>query len=405
MTGRAPLGLVVNPVAGVGGPAGLKGSDGEAAQDAARAAGVRPRAGERAARALAVLADGGTTDVLTGPGALGEDAARAAGLVPRVVDVPLTGTGADTTALVRRLVDAGAGLVLFAGGDGTARDVAAGLPGPWSDAGRPGGTAADRARVPVLGVPAGVKMYSACFGVSPEAAGQVARAWLDGAGASPGGDVTVRDVEVLDVDEDQVRTGRVEPRLHALVPVPVQAGRSQARKAATAASEAGAVDGVAAALAAALEPGTTYLVGPGGTTAALLRRVGVAGTPLGVDVVRDGALVAADVDEAGALAAVRAAPGPARAVVGIIGGQGFVLGRGNQQLSARVLAAIGETLPPGTAPLLVAATPGKLVDLGGRPLLVDTGDPALDTRLAGPTRVVTGPGTISMYTAIAAIGA
>lgn len=384
------LGLVVNPVAGLGGPAALKGTDGAAAVQRALAAGSVPHAGERATRALRILAEARTRAagagsartaspaLLVGPGALGADAAAAAGLDAEVLPLTVTGTGDDTTALSARLVARGVDLILFCGGDGTARDVAAGV----GDSG-----------IPVLGIPAGVKMYSGCFAVSPEAAGGVA---LDLAGRG------VHEVEVLDVDEDQVRTGRVDPRLFALVNVPDDASRVQGRKVATQTSQADAVAAVARGLAEELRPGVTYLVGPGGTTAALMRRLGLDHTPLGVDVVRDGAVVALDVDEATALKVLAQAPGPARAVVTIIGGQGFLLGRGNQQLSAKVLRALRVAAPDGAGPLLVGATQEKLIGLSGRPLLVDTGDVGLDHEMSGPVRIVTGPRTQAAYRAVAA---
>ena len=366
------IGLIVNPVAGMGGPAGLKGTDGADALSRARDAGAVPRAGERAIRALRVLAVSGPA-LLVGPGALGADVAAEVGLSAEVLPLEPAGTGADTTMLAAAMAARGVDLILFCGGDGTARDVAAGI---------------NASGVPVLGIPAGVKMYSACFAVSPEAAGAVA-ADLDGRG--------VHEVEVLDVDEDQVRTGRVDPRLFALVNVPDDSSRMQGRKVATLSSQADAVEAVARGLAEEMRRGVTYLVGPGGTTAALMRRLGLDYTPLGVDVVRDGTVVALDVDETTALGLIAGAPGAARAVVTIIGGQGFVLGRGNQQISARVVRALRASLPNGTHPLVVGATQEKLIGLSGRPLLVDTGDPALDRELSGPVRVVTGPRTMAMY--------
>lgn len=375
------VGLIVNPVAGMGGPAGLKGTDGAEALGRARDAGAVPRAGERAVRALRVLA-GSAPTMLVGPGQLGADAAAEAGLSAEVLPLEPAGTGADTTMLAAAMAARGVDLILCCGGDGTARDVAAGV----GDSG-----------VPVLGIPAGVKMYSGCFAVSPEAAGAIA---ADVVAEGPGRGV--HEVEVLDVDEEQVRTGRVDPRLFALVNVPDDASRVQGRKVATLSSAADAVDAVARGLADELRPGVTYLVGPGGTTAALMRRLRLPFTPLGVDVVRDGAVVALDVDETGALRQIAAAPGATRAVVTIIGGQGFLLGRGNQQVSARVVRELLDSLPHDTSPLVIGATQEKLVGLGGRPLLIDTGDVALDHELAGPVRVVTGPRTLAVYTAKAA---
>jgi len=371
------VGLVVNPLAGIGGPAGLAGSDGAAVQREALRRGGRPRASSRAVEALRVLAAAHPgAEVLTAAGAMGEDAVREAGLVARVVYSPTsTSTSPDDTArAAAALHGAGATLVLFAGGDGTARDVARGLP----------------SGVPVLGIPAGVKMYSGCFAVGPPAAGALAASWTGGA-------LPTVEAEVLDLDEERMRAGRPDPRLFALVPVPSAPGRTQARKAATPASEREAVHRAATGAAARMLPGVRYLLGPGGTTAELGRVLGLDTTPLGVDVVEDGRLVARDVTADQALAAIDGRP--AQAVVTVIGGQGFVLGRGNQQLSPRVVAALGPH------PLLVVATEQKLIDLAGRPLLVDTGDPALDARLAGHLTVVTGPATASIYPVSAATAA
>ena len=366
------LGLIVNPVAGVGGPAGLAGSDGAAVQRTAAERGAVSRAADRALAALAVVAAAGPgVSVLTASGPMGEDVVRQAGLDPVVVYTSGEPTSpADTSAAARALADAGASLVLFAGGDGTARDVAAAL----------------TADVAALGIPAGVKMYSPVFGVSPRAAGGVAAAWL----ASEGGrGLPVQQREVLDVDEEELHRVRVEPRLFGTLAVPHRPGRTQARKAATPAGEEAAVRGAARAAASVMQPGVRYLLGPGGTMTELARVLGVPKSPLGVDVVLDGRIVQSRASEAELLDELRR--GPATAVITVIGGQGFLLGRGNQQLSARVIRAIGDD------PLLVVAPEQKLIDLGGRPLLVDTGDAEVDAALAGFARVITGPGTTSIY--------
>ena len=367
------LGLVVNPVAGIGGPAGLKGSDGVAVQAEALSRGSVARAGARVAEALAALDVAKVHLVLTVSGQMGADSLRAAGLRHEVVwQAPETTTGADTTAAVAALVAAGAGLILFVGGDGTARDVA---------------TAAGE--VPVLGVPAGVKMYSDCFAVSPAAAGRLAARWVAG---EP---VGLRAAEVLDVDEEQLRAGQAVPQLYAVATVPEWRGSTQARKTATPAGERAQVAIAAAGAVRALQPGVSYLLGPGGTMLEVGRQLGIAASPLGVDVVRDGELVLADASEADLLGYLDGRP--ARALVTVIGGQGFVLGRGNQQLSAAVLRRLDTP-----DPLLVIASENKLLGLIGRPLLIDTGDPQLDGELSGYLRVITGPNTQAIYPVAAA---
>lgn len=358
----------MNPAAGIGGPVGLAGSDGLAVQQQALARGGVPRAGERAALALRVLADVQPgLEIITAAGPMGEDAVLTAGLTPMVVYRPdrEDTDGRDTTRAVAAFAEAS--LVLFAGGDGTARDVVRGL----------------RPATAVLGIPAGVKMYSECFALGPTVAGAVAADWVAGGG------LPVRDAEVLDLDEARMRAGRPDPRLFGLAPVPALPRRLQAAKAATPRSESRAVHASALGAVRAMRPDTRYLLGPGGTLAEVGRVLGVPCSPLGVDIVENGELLLHGASEREALAAVRGRR--AQAVVTIIGGQGFLLGRGNQQLSPAVLSELGEN------PLLVVATEQKLIDLAGRPLLVDTGDPVLDRRLAGHVRVITGPATESLY--------
>jgi len=367
------IGLVVNPVAGVGGPAGLAGSDGAAVQAQAAEHGSVPRAHERAGQALAVLARSHPgVRILTAAGSMGAAAVADAGLEPVVVFSPgsTATTPDDTAAAVAAVAAAGASLVLVAGGDGTLRDAVRGL-------------GAAQGAPAVLGIPAGVKMYSPVFAVTPVAAGALAADWL---GSEP---VPTAVREVLDVDEAALRRARVEPVLYGSLRVPQRLGRTQARKAPTPVSEQDAVAAAARSAVRAMRQGVRYLLGPGGTTAQIAAELGIAKTPLGVDVVLDGRLVAAGADEGRLLAEVAA--GPAQAVVTVIGGQGFLLGRGNQQLSPRVIRALGAD------PLLVVAPEQKLVDLGGRPLLVDTGDPDLDASLAGHIRVLTGAAASAFY--------
>ncbi|MEK2491128.1 NAD(+)/NADH kinase [Kitasatospora purpeofusca] len=364
------VGLIVNPVAGLGGAVALKGSDGPDIQARALALGAVPRAAERAAAALRALR-ARRPDVLvrTVAGPMGEDSARAAGVPYRIAyrppatsggtsDTGTVSTGAaDTRAAVAALGDVD--LLLFAGGDGTARDVL--------DAGP---------RPPVLGVPAGVKVYSGCFAVSPAAAGATAAGFAEFAGS----DGRTVDAEVVDLDEEGHRAGLVGARLYGTLRVPAARDRLSGRKTGSSAAPPGSAESIARAVVAGMSPGTAYALGPGATTLAVGRALGLALTPLGVDVVRDGALLAPDVTEQRlhAIAMSQVTHG----VLSVIGGQGFVIGRGNQQFSPRVLAAL--------AGVVVLATQQKLAALGGRPLLVDSGDPRADAAFEGHVRVVTG---------------
>lgn len=376
------IGVLVNPVAGIGGPAGLSGSDGEEVQRRAQLLGSRSRSSERMGLALNVLAERhGGIEILTAAGAMGEDTVRAAGLRARVAYTPQTAAGsaaahgtdtgwattsaADTRAAATALAEAGATLVLFSGGDGTARDVADAL--PESVAG--------------LGVPSGVKMYSGVFAVAPRAAGATAAAWLDG---------TVPTVlrDVLDIDEEALRHERVAARLYGSMRVPVIAGRTQARKTSTAAGEHDAILAAARGAVARLDPDAHYAIGPGGTMQELARLLGYEKGPLGVDIVHRGTPLVRNANEH---ELAEAAAGGLRVIVSVIGGQGFVIGRGNQQLSSAVLGQIDPR------ELIVVAPEQKLIDLRGQPLLIDSGDPAIDARFSGIVRVVTGTGTQSLY--------
>jgi predicted polyphosphate/ATP-dependent NAD kinase len=159
------------------------------------------------------------------------------------------------------------------------------------------------------------------------------------------------------------------------------------------AEEAQAQDDIAATVCEYIAPGELLVLGPGSTTLAIKRALGVEGTLLGVDVVLDGVCLLRDAREAELLAALDAHAGPARIVVTAIGGQGHVFGRGNQQISAAVIRKVG------VEHLLVVATKHKIAALAGRPLLVDTDDPALDRELRRYLRVVTGYRDAILYPA------
>jgi predicted polyphosphate/ATP-dependent NAD kinase len=379
------VGLLVNPIAGIGGRVGLAGSDGAEIVEEALARGAIPRANDRTVGALEILrarwAAARSTPVpiaapilLAAPGDMGAIAARRAGFAPLEVGAIGEGptTAADTRRLAEEIIAAGIDLLLFAGGDGTARDIC--------------GVAA-AAGIPVLGIPAGVKIQSAVFATSPAAAGELAAAFLS---LPPERRRTTRR-EVLDLDEAAYRRGEVAPRLFGELAVP-DAGRwLQARKAPSPASEVAAARAIGAEVAAGLVAGTRYVLGPGSTMRPIAEQLGVAKTLIGVDVIElDAAgrpcLLASDVGDARLAALVEGRP--ARVVVTPIGGQGFLFGRGNQPIGPDVLRMIlGRG---GREAIMVVATPAKLAALGGRPLLVDTGDAALDRDLAGYLRVVTG---------------
>ena len=363
------LGVIVNPIAGLGGRVGLKGTDGEGMAARARALGAEPLAATRCAVALrALLPLGAGIEVLAPPGAQGGAATAEAGLAARLLDdLPApSGTGADTAAAAARLRAEGVELILFAGGDGTARDVVGAV-----------GTA-----VPVLGVPTGVKMHSAVFGTSPRAAGEAAARFLGGAGA-----VALREAEVMDLDEDALRQGRVSASLFGIARVPHARGLVQACKAGARPDDEAALDALARVVAREWPRDRLMILGCGTTTRRVKRALGFEGTLLGVDVVLDGRPLALDVAEPQLLRLLeRAGPGGAGILASVTGGQGFVFGRGNQQISAEVIRRVGRD------GIMVMTGAGKLATLDPPALHVDTGSAEVDSMLAGYIQVHTAPG-------------
>lgn len=353
------VGLVVNPIAGIGGAVALKGSDGDELLDRARRLGGTSPAAARARAVLEALRDVGVPfELLTGPADLGEAHVPTGFVRHQVVGGSPGGptTAADTVRLAREFVARSVDLLVFVGGDGTARDILDAV-GP---------------RVPVLGIPAGVKMHSAVFATSPRRASEVIAAFVRGGTAS-----VAR--EVMDVDEAQLRQGRLSARLYGVMLVPDHPRLLQSAKAG---SRGGAdVAGIAAQIASEMRDDRRYVLGPGTTVRAVADHIGVATSLLGVDVLQGTRVLCRDVTEQALFALVHGHP--SEIIVAVTGGQGFVLGRGNQQISPRVVRTVG--LPC----LRIVATMDKLPALGS-PMRVDTGDSALDRALAGYRRVTTG---------------
>jgi predicted polyphosphate/ATP-dependent NAD kinase len=364
--------VIVNPIAGMGGRVGLKGTDGPATLARARELGATPMAEARCAEALGLLAPlGAGIELLAPPGALGAEAARAAGIAARILDdMPApVGSGADTAAAAARLLREGVELILFAGGDGTARDVAGAV-----------GT-----EVPILGVPTGVKMHSAVFGTSPRAAGRTAAAFLsDGAGAE-GPAIRLREAEVMDIDEDALRQGRVSARLHGVARVPHARGLVQACKAGARPDDEAALDALARVVARDWPADRLMILGCGTSTRRIKRAIGFEGTLLGVDVALGGRPLALDATEAQLLRLLDRAR-DAGIVASVTGGQGFLFGRGNQQISAEVIRRVGRE------GIMVVTGAGKLATLDPPALQVDTGSAEVDAMLAGYIQVHTAPG-------------
>ena len=364
------VGLIVNPIAGMGGRVGLKGTDGPIVHTA-RALGAVPQASSKAARALRRLSPvANGCEILTCPGEMGAAATESAGLSGcEVISAGDGPTGPEHTKeaareMLRRRVD----LLLFAGGDGTARDVAEVI-GP---------------ELPALGIPAGVKIYSGVFATTPENAGNLAAQFV-----AAGPSATLREAEVVDVDEEAMRLGHLSASLYGYMTVP-SAPQMVAGPKSGSTGDVEALAAAARSVARAMEPDCLYIVGPGTTTRAITRHLNLDCTLLGVDAILDGRFAGKDLNEEQLLALLDNAD-RARIIVSVIGGQGYIFGRGNQQIGPQVIRRIGRDS------IVVVATAAKLLSLTRGVLLVDTGEPELDRELEGFMRVVTGIDEETMF--------
>lgn len=343
------IGLIVNPVAGMGGAVGLKGTDGKAIVNRAKSLGAKPVAPVRADAFLSEL-DPAKNDLrlVVGAGSMGEDEARNCGFTCTVLGDRKKETSAeDTVAIAEKMMDAGVALLIFCGGDGTARDVQATVD----------------MSLPVLGVPTGVKMHSAVFAVNPRAAARVVMRFLRE-------ELPLREAEVMDVDEKAFRNGRLSAELYGYVFTPYEPHLIQGNKLASPMTESELRNQAAIAVYVIenMKPNVIYVIGPGTTTRAIAGVLDAKKTLLGVDLFLNKKMMASDVNETQILEVI--SEKPAQIIVTPIGGQGFLFGRGNQQISSKVIWKIG------IDNIVVVATASKLRNL--KSLRVDTGDSGLD---------------------------
>jgi predicted polyphosphate/ATP-dependent NAD kinase len=302
--------------------------------------------------------------ILTYPGEMGEEAARACSFEPEVIGSIQPGrtTAKDTRHAASEMLRQGVDLLLFAGGDGTARDIYTAV-----------GT-----NLPVLGIPAGVKIHSAVYATHPRSAGQLASLYLQGRVSG------LREVEVMDIDEEAFRQNVLSVRLYGYLKIPYRSSLVQNQKIPSS-GEASALAAISEDIVTKMEEDVLYIIGPGTTTRAIAEEMGLDKTLLGVDVVLNGEMIARDASETQLLALLDQHDNDkARILVTPIGGQGYLFGRGNQQISPQVIERVGRD------GIVVVSIPAKLHALGSQPLLVDTGNRDVDEMLSGYLTVVTG---------------
>ncbi len=351
------IGFLINPVAGMGGAVGLKGTDGK--REEATVRGAVPEAINRAKITLNALKSNKNLMFLAPSGEMGEDALKETLLEPvRVISYPENeSTARDTKIAAQRFLEEGVDLILFCGGDGTARDI-------FDVVGR---------NVPVLGIPAGVKMFSGVFAINPSVAAEIVTDFAI---------QSLRDSEIMDVDEDAYRDGELKTRLYGIARVPSLAGKTQfSKQIYEDSNEERAKKDIARFIHEIMIPDVLYVLGAGTTLEAIARDLGLNKTLLGIDAIKNGEMIARDLDEKTLWALLEHAQ-EAKILLSPIGAQGFILGRGNQQISSRIVKRVG------IRNIIVVATPHKLRET---PVLyVDSGDPVLDQDFGDSVQVISG---------------
>ena len=365
------LGFLINPIAGVGGSVALKGSDGEGIAQQALALGAEFKANQRANSALEILLPYKDKLVIyTANSLMGEQCAVNLGFTVEVIyQCKNTQTTAqDTENAVQILLNQKVDILLFAGGDGTARNICHQVELNTSH------------KIPVLGIPAGCKIHSGVYAVTPKAAGRVVEMLVTNQL------VTLTEADVMDIDESLFRQGIVKAKRYGEMQIPSELRYVQAVKSGGKESDELVLQDIAADVIEQMDD-QLFIIGSGSTTAFIMDELGEKNTLLGVDVLHQQSVIANDITEPKLwelLQAHLSKNQSVKLVITLIGGQGHIFGRGNQQLSPRIIRAIGKEN------ILIVATKTKLTGLNNRPLIVDTGDNELDQSFTGYMSVITG---------------
>lgn len=357
---KIKLGLIINPIAGMGGSVGLKGTDGKVEEAIKR--GATPKANLRAKEALTELLPlKEDIIILTGSGNMGEDSAKELGFDVQVIaDHAKQSSNIDTINLAKELKEQQVKLILFAGGDGTAVDI-------YKGAGN---------QQPALGIPAGVKIHSSVYAKSPKTAGELTKLVLEGKNEH------YKELEVLDIDEELYRQNIISTALFGYLTVPYKKIFTQNRKAPTPVTEKDAIRSIAMKVVSEMQEGVYYLIGAGTTTRGIMQELNLPYTLIGVDIIKDGKVVANDVYGSEIMKIIKGHP--AKLILTVTGGQGFLFGRGNQQITPEVIRYVGKEN------IQIIATSEKIMALKGEPILIDTSDKELDRSLEGYYRIIAG---------------
>ena len=362
---KKKLGLIVNPIAGIGGRVGLKGSDGKEILKQAIALKGKSESSSRTIQALErILKLKEEIELITYPHQMGEEEARIAGFYPRVIGQIKRDqtTASDTQKGARAMLNLGTDLLCFTGGDGTARDIHLAI----------------GSSMPVIGIPAGVKIHSAVYATSPKNAGNLAYLYLKENTKK----IQIIEAEVMDIDEEAFRKDRLSAKLYGYLKVPYEKNLLQDCKAGSSPTEDSEVEAIASEVINLMQKNYLYIIGSGTTIQPIMKKLGLTNTLLGIDAIYNFKLMGSDLNENQILTLMKGKK--TKIIVTIIGGQGYIFGRGNQQISSKVIKKVGKEN------ILVVGTKNKIISLGNKSLLVDTGEEKTNQMLSGYIKVITG---------------
>lgn len=354
------IGLIVNPIAGMGGSVGLKGTDGDIFKKAIKM-GAKPITPKRVRSFLSNLKNIGNMLLLVAPGNMGANIVKETGMNFEIIgNINQETTAEDTKRIAKMMKQQNIELLIFCGGDGTARDIfdAIGL------------------SIPVIAIPSGVKMFSSVFALNPKAAAQIVNKYAKET-------IETQAKEILDIDEDAFRDNRLVSKLYGYLMVPKVQNLTQNSKDSSKSGRSVKENKteIAQQIINTFKKDTLYLLGPGTTVKSITDYLDLGKSLLGVDAIYNKSLIGEDLNENGIIKLLNKYP-IRKIIVSPIGGQGFVFGRGNKQFTPKVLQKVGRKN------IIIIGTEEKIKSL--KCLRVDTGDDEIDKMLVGLTKVIIG---------------
>lgn len=353
------IGLIVNPIAGMGGSVGLKGTDGGIYKEAIEL-GAEPITPSRIKTFLSSINKKEDLMFLVAPEQMGENYIKEFDFQFEVVGkIGEKTTANDTKKLAQKMLEEQIEILIFCGGDGTARDIY---------------DVVDL-KIPVIGIPSGVKMFSSIFAINPRAASTILQKFLEG--------TELQENEVLDIDEEAFRHNKLESKLYGYLKIPkvtqfVQGGKKSSGKKKT---EAQNKVQIAKYIIDNMQENMVYFLGPGTTAKSISDQLNIEKSLLGIDALYNKKVLDSDINEARILEILKQY-NKAKIIVSPIGGQGFIFGRGNKQFTPEVIKKIGKDN------IIVISTEEKLKELSC--LRVDTGNSEVDEIIKGFRKVIIG---------------